>query len=429
MTSKSKKIKSRTRVLLENSLASLLTRASNILVTLLLVPLSISALGIENYGMVAMVLAFSIFFTFADFGLGSAIVKTIAEVGENKENIVNAVKIISNAWFFLFFISILIILLSIIFYNLNIINYIFMVVTILVAINMPFSLYVRILFAMQKNLQSGLWQTSGKILSLVIIYLYYILGYIDLNNYIYIFFGVPLFLNVIGTILVFNKYDFYFPRKKFISIKETATVIKTGFLFLILQVVPYIETGIDTLFLNLKYDLEFIGKYDIFSKLFLYIPALISVAAFPLWPAISKAIVEGDLKWVLILKARVYRFCSIISLMFTIVLVFFSKNIVFLWTKKQFLIDTNVVLSLAIVCFLYSMSLMQGMFLNGLGLIKEQVKFYLYYIVIMILLKIIVVINFGVFWMLIFLILSMSVRWYYMEKIISISIIEKNLKL
>ena len=115
--------------------------------------------------------------------------------------------------------------------------------------------------------------------------------------------------------------------------------------------------------------------------------------------------------------------------MFTIVLVFFSKNIVFLWTKKQFLIDTNVVLSLAIVCFLYSMSLMQGMFLNGLGLIKEQVKFYLYYIVIMILLKIIVVINFGVFWMLIFLILSMSVRWYYMEKIISISIIEKNLKL
>ncbi|NNH76958.1 oligosaccharide flippase family protein [Acinetobacter sp. ANC 5380] len=426
MTVKSKKLKSRTRILLENSLASLLTRASNILVTLLLVPLSISALGIENYGVVAMILAFSIFFTFTDFGLGSAIVKTIAEVGENKENFVNAVKIISNAWFFLFFISILIILLSIILYNLNIINYIFMAVTILVAINMPFSLYMRILFAMQKNLQSGLWQTSGKILSLLVIYLYYLFGYIDLNNYIYIFFGVPLLLNVIGTLLFFNKCDYYLPQKKFINLKETATVIKTGFLFLILQVIPYIETGIDTIFLSLKYDLEFIGKYDIFSKLFLYIPALISVAAFPLWPAISKAIVEGDLKWVLILKARVYQFFSFLSLISTIFLAFFSENIVLLWTKKEFSIDTSIVLTLAIVCFLYSMSLMQAMFLNGLGLIKEQVKFYSYYIVIMILLKIIVIMNFGVFWMLNFLILAMGIRWFYMEKIISMSIIEKS---
>ena len=87
------------------------------------------------------------------------------------------------------------------------------------------------------------------------------------------------------------------PKIKYLDIKEMVNVIKLGIFFVILQMVPYIETGIDNIILNMKYSLKFVGHYDVYMKLLLYIPALISVLVSPLWPAVLKAKSENDFLW------------------------------------------------------------------------------------------------------------------------------------
>lgn len=416
--------KSRTRILVENSLASLLTRASNILVTLLLVPLSIKILGIEDYALVAIVISFSIFFTFSDLGLGSAIVKVVTVLKvEDKKTVREAITTITNAWFFLWFITFLISGVSILYYKLGgFDNYSFFLGVILIILNIPFSIYTRILFAMQKNLQSGLWQTGGKLLALIVIYISTFFLKISLNDFLLIFLGMPLFVNIMGTIFIFKKNKILTPKIKYLDIKEMVNVIKLGIFFVILQMVPYIETGIDNIILNMKYSLKFVGHYDVYMKLLLYIPALISVLVSPLWPAVLKAKSENDFNWIIRLKRKSYVLIFLLSSLVMGLMLIFSEKLILIWIGENFKIDLSALLLMGGVAFLYSLSLIQAMFLNGLGLIKEQVTFYLFYISIIIIFKLILITYFGIIPMLYFLIAIMFLRLIYMERVVCLSL-------
>lgn len=388
---KSNSKKSRTRVLIENALASLLTRASNLLATLILVPISIYALGVDGYGVVAAAISFSIFFNYSDLGLGAAVVKSVSCISDDKSKL-EAQKVISNAWFFLLFVGILVSFIIFIVDSFFITNEVYsgaLLACIFVAIGLPFGLYSRILFALQKNLEAGLWQTGSKFLSILVIWLLSLFYKINVVFYLVIFFGVPLLVNIIASFIIFSKrYKFIAPKYSLLNLVKVRSVIYTGVFFTILQIVPYIESGIDSLFLSFKYESNFIAAYDIYFKLFLYIPALVSIGAFPLWPAISRALAENDLEWVSSLKLKSYGIFISISVLTSMLFYFFSEFIVYHWAKHQIIFDKEIVLCMAIFSVGSSLALIQSMFLNGFGLIRQQALFYLKYLFFLLLIKI-----------------------------------------
>lgn len=383
--------KSRTRVLIENALASLLTRASNLIATLILVPISIYALGVDGYGVVAAAISFSIFFNYSDLGLGAAVVKSVSCI-KDSESELEAQTVISNAWFFLMFIGILI---SCIIF---IADYFFvnsemysgaLLACIFVAMGLPFGLYSRVLFSLQKNLEAGVWQTGSKFLSILVIWLLSFYYKIDVIFYLVIFFGVPLLVNIIASFIIFSKrYSFIAPKYSLLNLIKLKNVIYTGIFFTILQIVPYIESGVDSLFLSFKYESNFIAAYDIYFKLFLYIPALVSIGAFPLWPAISKALAENDLKWVSTLKIKSYLIFISISVLTAIIFYLFSESIVYHWAKHNISFDKEMILCMAIFSIGSSLALIQSMFLNGFGLIRQQALFCLKYLFCFLIIKI-----------------------------------------
>ncbi|HBK84125.1 MAG TPA: hypothetical protein DDZ41_11130 [Flavobacterium sp.] len=332
---------------------------------------------------------------YGDLGLGATLVNIVSRFSKNsvtaeKKHICDN---IVSVFFLLCTISIfLILILSFLKFLFIEDGYISIVwACLLVAFGIPLSLYQRILFGLQRSHLSNAWSTGGKLISLALIWLASKHLVSNPIGFLIILLGTPALINIIGSLHTIHtiKVDFEIKisnsRPDKVLIKKN---LRTGLSYFVLQLVPFIEQGMDVAILSIYASSVEIATLDIHSKLFMYIPALVSVAAFPLWPAISKAYHEKDNVW----ANNIIRFAYFGTITVTIVLssLFFinSEIIVTSWVKKELIISESVKLALSIFAVMSSISLIQSILLNAKNLVAFQAKFYITYIVILIIIKI-----------------------------------------
>lgn len=391
--------------LLKNIFGSAAARFVNLSTTLLLVPLTVNALSSVEYAFLSMAISLSILSSYSDLGMGMAIVNTLAaESDEAKPQ--RSQRAISVVWFTLLSIAGLgLLLLSIVwigmgqFASAEKINQYqpLLLSASMVLLGLPAGLIQRILFARHRTTEANAWSTGGRLCSLAFVWIVIQADMVSLPVLIFGVIGVPVIIGWLSLICVFarNSMKVLQPKVNLYERRLIKPYLISGLSFMCLQMVPYAETGIDTLLVGSIIGTQQVPALDIFSRLFNYVPALLSIALFPLWPAIAHAKAAGDLAWILKIKRWAVIVAGTISAAISLVLLIYSHNFVLWWTGKQIHLSQSVLFAFGIFSILNCVGFVQSMILNGIGVIGQQVRLYLNYLFILLALKIFLLVNFG----------------------------------
>lgn len=396
----------RMKVLIKNVFGSAAARFVNLFITLAMVPLTINALSPTDYAYFAMAISLSILAAYADLGMGLAVVNVIAERGAKTKS-GRAQRAVSVVWFSLLGIAAIGLLLTLsIAVGVNLTQptealhrYNAMLLAAgCVFAGLPTGLVQRVLFAEQKNIQANAWSTGARITSLGVVWVMVNTGNANLLMLTFAVIGVPVIIGWCSVVFTFGQAHIkeLRPKLKHYDFRLIKPYLIIGFSYLVLQSVPFVETGMDSLLIGNLIDINQVQAFDVFLKLFTYVPALVSISVFPVWPAIANAKASGEVKWIYRARKFGYIFIFLISTSTSIIFIINSSTILKLWTGKDFILSNNSIIGLGVFSILASLGLFQAMILNGFGKIKEQAKIYLVYIFMLLITKICIAGIFGV---------------------------------
>lgn len=380
---------SRTHTLIKNILGSGASRALNLVLTLLFVPIALRALGPEGYSQIAAAISIALLLIYADLGLGASLVNKIATSGEVVLSDSPAHQAVSTVWYVLIATSFFLtaVFCALYWYSDDDSGKLAFLAVGIITFGIPFGLYQRILFALQRNVEANAWLSIGRIAGLASIAMLHYKSLATPTTFLIGFLGLPVLINLLATKRTLFGGVIEKPYLSHFSIHEAKQSLKLGLSFVALQLVPYAESGMDNALLGSLGFKPMILAYDVHLKLFLYIPTAVSIAAFPLWPAVAKAISENDGIWLERIKKVAFIYAPLISTFGAACIVIFRHEIVFAWTSEQIYISTPLALAMGAIAIGTSYSLLQAMWLNAHGMITAQTKFYIIYLPILFVIK------------------------------------------
>lgn len=341
------------------------------------------------------------FAAYADFGIGLAIVNTIA-VDNGGKSSMRAQRAISVAWFFLLCITlaalaivvIAAMVVSIVASPENSSSYYAMLLGVgLVALGLPTGIVQRVMLAQHKIALANVWVTGAKLLSLICLWLLVNNEHSSLYLLVFSILGIPVLVGWVSVYFLFKISDgrLLAPKLALIHRRLFKHYAALGALFLTMQVVPYIESGIDPILVGSFVSLSSVQSFDLYSKLYLYVPALISIAALPLWPLIAHANKKGDYESLTKLSRLFYFGVFFVALACSSLLIIYDSLIINKWVGKDLQLDFSVRSGFALFVILASVGYVQTMILTGLGFVKQQVKVLIFYLSIALALKVLFV--------------------------------------
>jgi O-antigen/teichoic acid export membrane protein len=376
------KISERIWQLFNGILSSFATRLLGITVTILMTPILVSALSPDDYAVIAVIMAFSIVFSYADLGMGLGMVNQLAAGNSDKKILVSSVYGVVAC------ISVMAVLIGVswLFWNyddnVDIFSSYLVFVT-FCGIGIFVGLIHRVLFGVGKITISNIWMVVGRILSLIFIYL--IAGGLQDNRLLFFVLslvGMPVLVNFFVTICFFLRHQDICPSLRFFSIPVARSQLLQGFGFFLMQLSLFFDNGIDVVIASSYFDSVIVRDYDLIAKVYLYVPALLSIALFPLWPILRSALANGEAEWVrrmLILSLILTVSVAVVVVLF---LNFYISELIHIWVDVDITIDSAVITGFSVFSVLSSIAFLQSIYLNSVGAIKLQAFFAVVFIVI-----------------------------------------------
>lgn len=352
----------RTRLLLRNIATAFGGRTINILCAFFAIPLAVHALGQSGYGILAVVISLSTSFSYADFGLGVALVTELASA-EAKGDRASAQRAVSQAWFFLFGCGALVTAVGTSLFAFGVVTHllpvmpaasvtrVWFILLLSTALGIPFALVPRIFFALQMGIAGQAWATANRIAVLVGALLAARYSS-EIETFVVVFVLLPSLISGLETLcfFIYIRPDLR-PRVNTFSLDRLSARIVTGLNFTALQLLNFAEYGIDTILISQFYDAKTVAQYDLLSRLFGYIIALVGMGMWPLWPAIATAASQHDQPWIVAARRIGYLLVTISSLGIGIVFWFNAETFVRLWTGVQITLPGIEAIKFALVIF------------------------------------------------------------------------------
>lgn len=392
------RLDNRLRRLVKNIFGSAAARFFNLLIVMALIPLTINTLSAADYAFLSMAISLSVLSAYADLGIGLAIVNTLA--GENDKSVSEeSRKAVSVVWFTLLAIACTALTvtgaLAFWVYHFapiaDVPRYQAMLLgSACVFVGLPSGLIQRILFARHRTTEANAWTTSGRLLSLFFVWAVVESGVANLSLLVFGVIGVPVIIGWVSVLVVFSRSSIkpLVPRVEHYDNALLKPYLITGLSFLILQVVPYAEVGVNTLLAGSLIGIDSVPSLDVYTRLYTYVPALISIALFPLWPEIANAKAQGNVAWILKITRWAYYLTGTLALAISLVLLLFGEHLVMAWTHQNLTLPYPVLTGMALFAVLTCIGTVQSMVLNGAGVIKQQVQLYIVYLIILLTAKI-----------------------------------------
>ena len=378
--------KERARRIYLTALTSVSSKLISMLTIFATVPLTLSYLGVEKFGVWMTLSSIIAMMTFADLGIGNGVLNKISKESA-RDNISEIRKTIANAFFMLIMISLTFVLIFYFFekkvdwislFNIKqngtkeeLLPALNMFV-LCFALNIITSLIQKIQMAFQMGFMSSIWQIAASIMSFIAL-IVTIKFNLELKWLIFCIAGIPALVQGVNFLVFFlfvkkeSRFSFFE-----IEFEEIKFLLNMGMMFFILQVCMAATYTSDNLLINTFLGADFVANYSVHVRLYSIIPIFMGVILIPLWPAYSEAIARGDNKWV-----RKTLFNSIaIALLFSVLgggLITLLIGFIFeLWLGDTI----KPILSLALLLYLWKVIEALGMtlscYMNGLHLVKVQ---------------------------------------------------------
>ncbi len=284
------------------------------LISLLTVPMALSHLGAELYGIWLTVTAVFTAISLAEFGVSSSLVNAIASANLTSRTVRDRVCLtISTAFFWLMSVVFVLLALSALIAPIVDWNIVFnvgehaaaahidLVVSIVIVcflLALPFGVAEQINVGLQEGYYNAFWKIVGSVV-----------GFAGLAIAVWMEAAMPwLVLSIAGGALlgrVGNFASLFFRRRTWmrpalsdIDSSALRTVLRVGGLFFGLKVADLISHQADAIIVAHIVGPTGVSQYAITLKLFMFLTSFLILFLKPLWPAYSEAIARGDIDWV-----------------------------------------------------------------------------------------------------------------------------------
>lgn len=369
----------------KNILEMLFLKGGNILIGLLMVPMTINYVDSENYGIWLTLSSMVAWMSFFNIGLNNGLKNKLCEALA-VEDFKLGKKYVSTTYalLFLIFIPLMLILLffapyvnwySFLSISESVGNSLVAAICILIvyfSLNFILSTVEVVLQADQNPACASLQSFLQQLCSLIIIWILTLTTDGNLINLCIALCATPLLLSCCFNFILFKgKYKAIAPSISDIDFKVAPSLLNLGVKFFIIQFAGIIQYQLSN-FLILKY----IGASDvtIYNIAYRYISVLWmvwSIITTPIWSAVTDAITKGDYTWIRNIQKRYFH----VLLIFTIcglIMVLVSPFVYKVWIGDE--IKISLILSFSV--FLYIWVMMFGnvyvSILNGAGKLNLQ---------------------------------------------------------
>jgi O-antigen/teichoic acid export membrane protein len=374
----------RTNKIQKNIIASFFLKGGSMLISLLLVPLTLSYLNSYEYGVWLTLSSVLTWIYVLDIGLGNGLRNKLTEalaLGDKRM----AKTYVSTTFISLFLIISFVYILFILVQNwlnwssiLNVdpdkISNLNEVVTIVFAffcINFVLKIVGNIFMAYQQPAVNDLIYFLGNLLSFVLIYISTKLFPGSLMKVAVIFSATPIFVLLCAYPIVFYKHRDIIPSIYFLKFKYLKDLMSLGFQFFIIQISCVIVFMTSNFIISKLFGPDQVTSYNIAFKYFSIVTIGFTIILAPIWSAVTDAYTRGDLEWI---KKQIKKLLVIwgLFLLLTIVMILVSSFVYSFWMGKEIKIS----MSLSVLCGIYvtisNWNNVFAFFINGVGKVRLQ---------------------------------------------------------
>jgi O-antigen/teichoic acid export membrane protein len=366
--------------------ANVLSRLLAMTVMIFSVSLTIPYLGAERFGVWMTIASFTGMLSFLDLGIGNALTNKVAKIATQNNQIALRSLISGGLGFLLILGSVitiaLISLASMLPWEMlikarNVELYTeIRQVAILFACIFGFQIFTngihRIFAGLQRAFESHLINLVGSAISLCCLF-FAAQKHAGIGHLLLATFGIQVFVSLILII-------FLYKRNQISSIDlisniktEIPSLIKIGGLFFILQIGVMLSTGADSIIISSNLGVEHVTAFSLVQRLFQFASQPIGIMNAPLWSAYADADSRGEKKFIKnTLKISLKNSFIFITLA-TCFLVFFGSKIIQNWTNNEVFISKSFLLIYGCWVILEVTGNALGVFLNGCGIVRQQV--------------------------------------------------------
>lgn len=362
----------------------LLARAFAIVANFATVPLVMSALGTEGFGVWAAITSLLTMMLFLDFGIGNSAMNRITEALAHDDH-AKATVFVRHAYIVLGGITLAVLLTCGALYVSGALQtlalysgsflapHIDLIVAFVLcyAVVIPAAFVQRLLYAHQRG---GL----ATVLQLVFSLSYLLMATVATWQAL----GLASF--VLGYVLlmafVYGSYSFYFLRRHYpdlrlrgdIDRQVALTLLKDAGLFFVLQTTVSAVYNSDVVILSASTSPEDVAIYATTWRIFMLVTMVNSLILGPFWPAVSDAKARNDWAWIKAAYLRNLKRSMLASIALVTALVVFGNVFLQIWTAGRIQAPNYLLLLLGLWVMLEGYGQCMAMLLNGLRILRLQ---------------------------------------------------------
>ena len=369
-----------------------LGRAVSALVPLLLIPVTLSYLGVELYGLWAAVVAATGMVAVADLGIGLGLMTRLAPCRVDANNDM-ARRYISSAYATVSAValtacSLLWTLSGVIPWS-TLFNAkgaaaqdarsVVLVCLSAFLVNIPLALVARVQYAYQQVSSSIIWQACGSALSLPLA-----LGAVaaelpQITVIIAIAFS-PVLINIANTVWTFGwRLRYLAPKPSFVELRVIRNLFGIGGLFFMVTLVMALADNADPLIIAHVLGLSAVTTYAVPARLFGQIGALVTLVNQPIWPMHGEAVARGDVVWIRRTVRRMTVISTLVALVPSAIMIAFGNQILSSWLPIP-MGNSSLMVGLAGWWVLLAAISPRFMVQNAAGIVRPQLYGYLVYL-------------------------------------------------
>ncbi len=155
--------------------------------------------------------------------------------------------------------------------------------------------------------------------------------------------------------------------------EQRATILASGSLFFVLQIGTMIGWGADALMVASLAGASDVAAFAIAQRLFQFASQPISVANASLWPAYADALARADRVFLRATLRRSLVFSVAVAFTIAALLLIAGPSIILHWTRNAITVPWSLLAVFALWTCFESGGTALGMYLNGVGVVREQV--------------------------------------------------------
>ncbi len=382
----------RTILAKKNILFSFFIKAFQMIIVFTMISVSIKYLGKENYGIWIVLSGIIVWSNIFDLGFSNGLRNRLAEARAEGNSNIEKYYVSTTYAFLLIMALILTIFFVPLFFYLDwqtiintttveneIIRYIVLIIFILFILQFILKPIGSILQAYQWPSIVQLINLFGSILALLgIFYLLSLAQPISLSLYAYIVAGTPVLALLLATIYFYKqKFSKLIPSIKYVKQKYFKNIVGLGLSFFIIQLSAVIVFQTDNMIISYLFGPAEVTNYNIVYRYFSIITIVFGVIMAPFWTAFTDAYQKNDFLWI----RNTMRTLILLlggSIIGSIFLLIISNNIYSIWIDKNLIISNSLSALMAIYVVLYSLLNIFSYFSNGTGKVKVQMFVYIF---------------------------------------------------